>query len=55
MRRRGTIAYAHCLDFQYNNFGDVFFIVKKWAWLVNFSISHCGKKKFLNVPHLLWV
>ena len=45
MRRRGTNIYAHCLDFQYNNFGDVFSIVKKLAWLVNFSISHCWEKK----------
>jgi hypothetical protein len=51
MCRRGTNAYAHCLDFQYNNFEDVFSIVKKWPLLVNFSIPHCGKYIFLNVPH----
>jgi hypothetical protein len=40
MCRGGTNAYAHRLDFQYNNFGDVFSIVKKHPLLVN-SIPHC--------------
>jgi hypothetical protein len=44
--RRGTNAYAHLLGFQYNNFGDVFSIVKKQPLLVNFSIPHCGKYFF---------
>jgi hypothetical protein len=36
--------HAHCLDFQYNNFGDVFSIIKEHPLFVNFSIPHCGKK-----------
>jgi hypothetical protein len=44
MCRRGTNVYAHSLDFwYYNNFGDVFSIVKKWPLFVNCSISHCEK------------
>jgi hypothetical protein len=39
MCRRGTNAYTHRLDFQYNNFGNVFSIVKKWPLLVNFNIK----------------
>jgi hypothetical protein len=42
MCRRGTNAHAYQLNFQYNNFKDVFSIVKKWHLLVNFSIYHCG-------------
>ena len=56
MYRRGTDAYAHCLDFQYNNFGllynkcwiDVFSFVKKQPSLVNFCIHHCGKHFFFQ-------
>jgi hypothetical protein len=47
MCRRGTNAYAHHLDFQYNNFGDAFFIVKKWPFLVNLCLNHC-RKYFLS-------
>ena len=46
MCRGATNAYAHCLDFQYKNFEDVFSIVKKRPLLVNFSIPHCGKYFF---------
>jgi hypothetical protein len=35
-----------CLDLQYNNFRDVFSIVKKWPLFVNFSISYCRKYFF---------
>jgi hypothetical protein len=42
MCRGGSNAYAYRLDFHYNNFGDVFFIVKKRPLLKNFSIPHCG-------------
>jgi hypothetical protein len=55
MCRGGTNPYIHCLDFQYNNFGDVISIIKNQPLLVNFSIPHCGKFFFLNVPHLLWI
>jgi hypothetical protein len=46
MCRRSTDAYAHRLDFQYNNFGNVFSIVKKRPLLVNFNIPHYGKYFF---------
>jgi hypothetical protein len=46
MCRVGNNGYAHPFDFKYNNFGDVFSIVKKRPSLVNFSISHCGKYYF---------
>jgi hypothetical protein len=54
MCRGGTNAYAHRLNFQYNNFGDVFFIVKKRPLLVNFSIPHCRKYIFsqCSTPHV---
>jgi hypothetical protein len=55
MYRGGTNAYAQHLDFQYNNFGDVFSIVNRQPLLMNFSILHYGKYYFLNVPHILWV
>jgi hypothetical protein len=46
MSRKGTNAYVHHLDFQYNNFGDVFSIVKNRRLLVNFSVPHIGKYFF---------
>jgi hypothetical protein len=54
MYRGSTNAYAHHLDFQYNNFGDVFSIVKKgpYWWILAYPIG--GNIFFLNVPHLLW-
>jgi hypothetical protein len=55
MCRRSTRISVHHLDFQYNNFLYIFFIVKKWPFYVNFSIPPCGKWIFLNVPHLLWL
>jgi hypothetical protein len=39
MYRRSTNAYPYHLDFQYNNFGDVFSNVNNWPLLVNFSIQ----------------
>jgi hypothetical protein len=46
MCKGGTNACAHHLDFQYNNFGGIFSIDKKWPLFVNFNILHCGKYFF---------
>jgi hypothetical protein len=43
MYRGSTRVYIHRLDFQYNNFIYVFFIVKKRPLYVNFSIPPCRK------------
>jgi hypothetical protein len=43
MFRRSTRVYVPHLDFQYNNFQYVFFIVKKRPVYVNFSIPPCGR------------
>jgi hypothetical protein len=43
MCRGSTRIYVHRLDFQYNDFLYVFFIVKKWPLYVNFSIPPCRK------------
>jgi hypothetical protein len=43
MCRGSTRVYVRCLDFQYNNFLYVFFIVKKRPLYVNFNIPPCGK------------
>jgi hypothetical protein len=45
MCRRGTDTFACHLDFQYNNFGDVFSIVKKQPLLMNF---YCRKYYFFQ-------
>ena len=42
MCKKSMDAYAHHLNFQYNNFGDISSIVKKRPLLVNLSIPHCG-------------
>jgi hypothetical protein len=55
MCRGGTNACAHHLDFQHNNFEDVFSIVKKRPLLVNLADLIVGNILILNVPHLLWV
>ena len=39
--RGGTKVCVHCLNFQYNNFSYVFFVVKKSLY-VNLSIPPCG-------------
>jgi hypothetical protein len=41
MYRGSTRVHVYHLDFQYNNFLYVFFIVKKWPLYVNFSIPPC--------------
>jgi hypothetical protein len=64
MCRGGTNASAHCLDFQYNDFRDVFSIVQQKTafvcefqhtslWNFSFSLFHtsCG----YETPYLLWI
>jgi hypothetical protein len=55
MSRGSTKVYAYSLDFQYNNFLYIFFIVKKRPLYVNFNIPLVENDFFFNVPHLLWV
>ena len=55
MCRRGTKARADLLDFQYNKFFMLLFIVKKLPLCMKFSISHVDFILFLNVPHFLWI
>jgi hypothetical protein len=49
----GTNAYAHRLDFQYNNFGDVFSIVKKWPLFGEFQHTSLWKIFFSQCSTLL--
>jgi hypothetical protein len=53
MCRGSTRVSVHYLDFQYNNFLYVFFIVKNWPLYVNFSIPPCGKWFFSQCSTLL--
>jgi hypothetical protein len=56
MCRRSTKVYVHHLNFQYNKFLYVFFIVKKTAFVCEFQHTPLLKMIFcLNVPHLLWI
>jgi hypothetical protein len=43
MCRRSTRVYVHRLDFQYNNFLYIFYIVKNRPLYVNFRIPPCRK------------
>jgi hypothetical protein len=48
-------AYAHRLDFQYNNFLYAFLLSKNglYMWILVYPLVE--NIFFLNVPHLLWV
>jgi hypothetical protein len=41
--------------FSIQEFFICYFYCQKMSLYVNFSITPCGKRIFLNVAHLLWV
>jgi hypothetical protein len=49
--RRGTRVCVHHLDFQYNNFLYVFFIVKKKAFVCEFQQTPLWKMIFFSMFH----
>jgi hypothetical protein len=51
MCRGSTRVYVHRLDFQYNIFLYVFFIIKKRPLYVNFSIPPLRKIIFFSMFH----
>jgi hypothetical protein len=50
MYRGSTKVYVHHLDFQYNNFLHVFFIVQTFPLYVNFSIP-LAENDFFSMFH----